>query len=106
MKINLPNKLTIIRIFMVPVFILFFYISMYNNNYIYVKTNIYRVISAIIFIISMLPKNTSDTTFFENTVYRYASIIFVFFISFAILICGYIKKKNEKGEEKTLEKTN
>ena len=63
--------------------------------------------SAITFIISMLPKTTTDINFFESTVYKYASIIFVFFISFTILICGYIKKKNElkKGDTK-LEKTN
>lgn len=60
--------------------------------------------SAIIFIISMLPSNSSNITFFENTVYKYSSIIFVFIISFAILICGYYKKKHEKGVEK-IEKT-
>ena len=69
MKINLPNKLTIIRIFMVPVFILFFYISMYNNNYIYVKTNIYRVISAIIFIIASL------TDYFDGKIARKYNLI-------------------------------
>ena len=53
--------------------------------------------SAIVFVISMLPKNSSDLIFYENTVYKYSSIIFVFFISFAILICAYLKKKHEKG---------
>lgn len=62
--------------------------------------------SAITFIISMLPKNTSDIDFFESIVYKYASIIFVFLISFTILICGYIKKKRElrKGDFELEEK--
>ena len=62
--------------------------------------------ASIIFIISMIPKNFANFIFFENTFYRYASIIFVFFISMVILICGYIKKKHElkKGDVK-LEET-
>ena len=60
--------------------------------------------SAITFIIAMLPKTTNDINFFESTVYKYASIIFVFLISFVILICGYIKKKHElKKGDATLE---
>ena len=56
--------------------------------------------SAILFIISMLPSNISDIRFFENIFYRYASIVFVFFICSIILISAYIKKKRElkKGE--------
>ena len=63
--------------------------------------------SAITFIISMLPRTTTDIDFFESIVYKYASIIFVFFISFTILICGYIKKRHElmKGDSK-LEEAN
>lgn len=63
------------------------------------KSMIYSI-SALIFIISMLPKNISDVSFFESTFYKYTSIVFVFFICFAILISGYIKKKAElrKGE--------
>ena len=56
--------------------------------------------AAIMFIISMLPKNSSDISFFESTIYKYTSIIFVFLISFSILIVGYFKKKKEKGEIK------
>ena len=71
------------------------------------EINMVYSFSAITFIISMLPKTTTDINFFESVVYKYASIIFVFFISFIILICGYIKKKHElsKGES-NLEKTN
>lgn len=62
--------------------------------------------SALIFIISMIPSNIADVNYFESTFYKYASIIFVFFICFAILISAYIKKKYElrKGEN-SLEKT-
>ena len=64
------------------------------------------IFSTITFIISIMPKDTFYLDFFESTIYRYVSIIFVFFISFAILILGYIKKKHElkKGVSK-LEKT-
>lgn len=59
--------------------------------------------ASIIFVISMLSKNFKDFNFFENVFYRYASIIFVFLISMAVLISGYIKKKHElrKGDVKT-----
>ena len=60
--------------------------------------------SAFLFVIAMLPKNVSDTTFFENTFYKYASIALVFFICFVILILAYIKKKRElKRGENSLE---
>lgn len=62
--------------------------------------------SAFLFIIAMLPKNISDTTFFENTFYKYVSIIFVFFVCSVILLFAYIKKKRElKKGENSLEKT-
>ncbi len=61
--------------------------------------------SSILFVISMLPSNVSDIRFFENEFYRYASIIFVFFICSAILVTAYIKKKRElKKGENSLEK--
>ncbi len=62
-------------------------------------------LSAILFAIAMIPKNVTDTVFFENTFYKYVSIALVFFICFIILILAYIKKKREltKGE-KNIEK--
>ena len=51
--------------------------------------------SAFLFVISMIPSNVSNIRFFENQFYRYASIIFVFFICSVILITAYIKKKRE-----------
>ena len=69
------------------------------------KSMIYSI-SALIFIISMLPKNISDVTIFESSFYKYTSIAFVFVICLAILVSGYIKKKAElKKGEKELEET-
>lgn len=52
--------------------------------------------SALLYVISMLPKSISDISVFEGTIYKYVSIIFVFFITMFILICAYFKKKKEK----------
>ena len=49
--------------------------------------------SLIIFAISIIPKNIAEVSFFENTLYRYSSLIMVFGISFFILVLAYIKKK-------------
>lgn len=69
------------------------------------KSMIYSF-SAILFIIAMLPRNISDTTYFESTFYKYVSIFFVFFVCSAILLFAYIKKKRElKKGEHNLEKT-
>ena len=61
--------------------------------------------SAILFIIAMVPRNISDTTYFESTFYKYVSIFFVFFVCSVILLFAYIKKKRElKKGENSLEK--
>lgn len=61
--------------------------------------------SSILFIIAMLPRNISDTTYFESTSYKYISIFFVFFVCTLILLFAYIKKKRElKKGENSLEK--
>lgn len=59
-------------------------------------------LAAILFTISMIPKNVTNTVFFENSFYKYASIILIFFICFIIFILAYIKKRYElkKGEKK------
>lgn len=68
------------------------------------KSMIYSF-SAILFIIAMLPRNISDTTYFESTFYKYVSIFFVFFVCSIILLFAYIKKKRElKKGENNLEK--
>jgi len=76
-------------------------VTMIKNN-----TAMVFCFSAFMYIISMMPANISDQNYFENTFYKYMSIIFVFFITFGILIAGFIKKKHElkKGDTK-LEQT-
>lgn len=56
--------------------------------------------SAIIYVISLIPQSTSDVHLFNGTIYKYASIIFVFIISLIILLWAYLKKKRQikKGE--------
>ena len=71
------------------------------------ETSMIYCFSAFLFTIAMLPKNIADTIFFESTFYKYASIIFVFFICSIILLFAYIKKKRElkKGENSFEEKS-
>lgn len=71
------------------------------------ETSMIYCFSAFLFVIAMLPKNIANTTFFESTFYKYASIIFVFFICSIILLFAYIKKKRElkKGENRLEEKS-
>lgn len=56
--------------------------------------------AGIIFIISLIPQSISDVNFFDGTVYKYASIVFVFFVTVLILLFAYIKKRKalRKGE--------
>lgn len=60
-------------------------------------------ISALIFAISLIPRNISETTFFENVIYRYASLIVVFGFTFLILILAYFKKKYLKNKKEKLQ---
>lgn len=55
---------------------------------------------AILFAIAMIPKTISDIAFFESTIYKYISIVFVFFITMGILIYAHFKQKKrlKKGE--------
>ena len=66
------------------------------------STPIVYSLSSIIFAISIIPKNIAEATFFENTIYRYSSLIMVFGISFIILILAYIKKKLTKNKKEEL----
>ncbi|MBR3325121.1 MAG: GerAB/ArcD/ProY family transporter [Clostridia bacterium] len=60
------------------------------------KTPLYSYIVAfIIFIVAMLPNNTTELEFFETTIYKYSSIGIVFVVSFIVLVLGYLKKKKE-----------
>ncbi len=61
------------------------------------------LLAAAIFTISMIPQTISDITAFESHIYKYVSIIFVFFITMIILICAYFKKKKSKEGERSFE---
>lgn len=69
MRINLPNRLTIFRIILVPIFVLLFYISMNNNDNSILNTNIYKILSAILFIIA------SITDYFDGVIARKYNLI-------------------------------
>lgn len=55
---------------------------------------------AILYVISIIPRSIVDVNFFDGTIYKYGSIIFVFFITMLILIYAYFKKKKEDRKEK------
>ena len=57
--------------------------------------------SAFLFTISLIPSSMLDINIFESVIYKYASIIFVFFITTFILIRAYFKKRKllKKGVE-------
>ena len=56
--------------------------------------------SALLYIISLIPRTISDISVFDGTIYKYLSIVFVFFITMIILIWAYFKKKRtlRKGD--------
>lgn len=49
--------------------------------------------ASILYIISLIPQNVSDVNDFGGTIYKYASIIFVFVLSMIILGVAYFKKR-------------
>lgn len=54
MKMNLPNKLTILRILMVPVFMIFLVLNIQWTDNAVFNTNVNLIVSAVIFIIASL----------------------------------------------------
>ena len=65
---NLPNKLTLLRVILIPIFIVFFILGCsYNYDYTYI--NIYRLIAAIIFVIA------SITDYFDGKIARKYNLI-------------------------------
>jgi len=65
------------------------------------QENIFMYLVAIaIFIIALLPQNTTQIYFLQTTVYKYSSLGIVFLLSMIILFLGYFKKKKElrKGQ--------
>lgn len=72
MKINLPNKLTIIRVLLVPVFIIFFLLSKNDINIIYFNyynISVFRLFALIVFIIA------SITDYFDGVIARKYNLI-------------------------------
>ena len=72
MKMNLPNKLTVIRVLLVPVFIILFLLSINDNNILSIGTyniSVYRLLSLIIFIIA------SITDYFDGVIARKCNLI-------------------------------
>ena len=69
---NLPNKLTLIRVLLVPIFILFFLLSINDNNFLVFKNyniSVYRLFSLIVFIIA------SITDYFDGVIARKNNLI-------------------------------
>lgn len=72
MKINLPNKLTIIRVLLVPIFVMLFVISKSDTNIIYINNyniSFFRLLSLILFIIA------SITDYFDGIIARKYNLI-------------------------------
>lgn len=54
------------------------------------------IITALIWLVSLLPQDIAQVRFLENTVLKYLTLIFVFGINFIILLLGNIKLKLSK----------
>lgn len=63
------------------------------------KSNILYLTGLVIFLLSLLMKNSYQTYFLETVIYKYFALFVVFIYSPLILIIGYIKKRkiNEKN---------
>ena len=59
--------------------------------------------AAFLYIISLIPQTLADVNLFDGTIYKYTSIIFVFFITTIILIIAYFKKKKYLRKEQSIE---
>ena len=67
------------------------------------KNGLVYCFAALLYVISLIPQTLSDVNFFDGTIYRYASIIFVFFITIIILGIAYFKKKKNLRKEQKIE---
>lgn len=59
------------------------------------ETGMVFCFSSFLYIISLIPQSIADVNFFGGTIYKYTSIIFVFFIAMIILVVAYFKKKKD-----------
>lgn len=48
-----------------------------------------------LYIISLIPQSIADLNFFGGTIYKYVSIIFIFFMTAIVLGIAYFKKKKD-----------
>lgn len=71
-----------------------------TTNFKYVYLIIYGF-AIILFILSLIPRNSAQLAFLEYKVYQYNALILVYFISISILVLANLKHKNlskQKGE--------
>lgn len=69
MKLNLPNKLTLIRLMLIPVFVALFINSFTFEIMIFEKYNLLRILSGLVFIIA------SITDFFDGQIARKYNLV-------------------------------
>lgn len=77
------------------------YITKMNKKVFNVKNSspIIYIVALIIFIVTLIPKDSSQIIFLETTVYKYAALAVVFVYSFLILLIGYIKRTGVKVKQ-------
>lgn len=69
MKMNLPNKLTMFRVYCIPIFIILFVLSNFHGANIFGNLNIYRFLSAVLFVVA------SITDYFDGVIARKYNLI-------------------------------
>ncbi len=77
------------------------YITKMNKKVFNVNNSspIIYLVALLIFIVTFLPKDSSQIIFLETTVYKYAALAVVFVYSFLILLIGYIKRTGVKVKQ-------
>ncbi len=70
------------------------YITKMNKKAFGVKNSspIIYIVGILIFLVSLIPKDSSQILFAENVIYKYSALIIIFVYSFLILLIGYFKK--------------
>lgn len=59
--------------------------------------------AAFLYVISLIPQTLADVNVFDGTIYKYSSIVFVFFITMIILVIAYFKKRKSRRKEQSIE---
>lgn len=88
--------------------VIILYISKISKDSFKVKNSspIIYLSAILIFIISLIPKNSVELSFIQIHVFKYMSLIIVFGLSFLILLIGYLKKQRVKVSIKLPSKFN